>query len=55
MVVCAHVRMIRYDTVERPGADEGEAQYASVDDALTFMPTGGLALTLYNDGSNTAA
>ena len=32
-----------------------EGQYSTVDDALTFSPRGGLATTLYNDGSNSAA
>ena len=37
------------------GGIVAEGQYNTVDDALTFLAEGGLALTLYADGSSTAA
>ena len=44
----------RYAEIAQPAVGN-EEQYATVDDALTFASQGGVATTLYADGSNSVA
>ena len=48
----AHGNGATYDEIEQPRAD---SHYDEVTDALTFNVAGGVATTLYNDGSNSLA